>query len=186
MNWNDYEPFDPGVREPLQQTSRAAARAAYERLMSARRDRISALQRLAAANGIALDEGDAAIQRLDEWVRANVAADQKDPSRLHPMWYAVVNDIGIFLGEVMIARAPNLHWTFFTAGAKDAAYQRHVIMGFEGVPNPKYNVDVDALVAMVAHRAIQRLPLHDDEFVRIVRTAVARASRDPSVATRGA
>ncbi len=39
-------------------------------------------------------------------------------------------------------------------GAKDVSYQRHVIMGFAGVPNPRYNVDFDLLVAMLGHRVL--------------------------------
>jgi hypothetical protein len=38
-----------------------------------------------------------------------------------------------FLGDVIIARAPNVKWTFFEKGAKDVSFQRHVLSGFTKV-----------------------------------------------------
>ena len=66
----------------------------------------------------------------------------------------MVNDVALFLGDVLIERCPGLHWEFFTWGKKNAAYQRHVIMGFSRVPNPKYNIDIDAAVAAYGHRIV--------------------------------
>lgn len=37
---------------------------------------------------------------------------------------------------------------------KEVAHHRHVIMGFSLVPNPKYNMDIDRLVANYAHRIV--------------------------------
>jgi len=37
-------------------------------------------------------------------------------------------------------------------GGRALAYQRHVIMDFTRVPNPKYTVDPDLLIAMYGHR----------------------------------
>src|SRR5262249_24477501 len=73
------------------------------------------------------------------------------PGRLAPVWYSIVNDIALFLGDVMIQRHPELRWEFFIWAKKDISYQRHVIMGFNRVSNPKYNIDIDAAVAAYGH-----------------------------------
>lgn len=41
MNWNGYEVSDPGVDRPLGEFPRREARAAFDRLMDARRERIT-------------------------------------------------------------------------------------------------------------------------------------------------
>ncbi len=57
----------------------------------------------------------------------------------------------------MIERHPNLRWEFFTWGAKNVAYQRHVIMGF-GSEDPKFhtNIDIDRNVATYGHRVVAK------------------------------
>src|SRR5690348_14110430 len=80
-----------------------------------------------------------------DWFRGEVEI-EPGSGRLRKRWYAVVNDIGLFLGEVMVERSPILSWVFFTKGKKMSAYQRHVIMGFTKVENPDY-VDIDIGVA---------------------------------------
>jgi hypothetical protein len=39
-----------------------------------------------------------------------------------PEWYSVVHDVALFLGDLMIARCPELRWEFFTGGKKNVAY----------------------------------------------------------------
>jgi hypothetical protein len=41
-----------------------------------------------------------------------------------------------------------------TWGKKDVACQRHVIMGFSQVANPKYNLDLERRVAAYGHRIV--------------------------------
>jgi len=152
--WGDYEIYNPGVSGPLNTLSRREARQAFDMLMRARPQRTEMLRCLLAANGLVLTNANTAIQDLNDWFRANVEADPDEPGRLIPGWYSVVNDIALFLGDVMIERCPGLHWEFYTWGSKNAAYQRHVIMGFSRVPNPKYNIDIDAAVAAYGHRIV--------------------------------
>lgn len=155
IDWDGYEIYDPGVTGPLNTLPRAEARQAYTRLMQARPARIEMLRRLLKANGVELGASDAAIQDLNDWFYANVQADPERPGRLLPDWYSVVNDIALFLGDMMIERHPNLRWEFFTWGAKNVAFQRHVIMGF-GTEDPKFktNIDIDRMVATYGHRIV--------------------------------
>ena len=153
-NWDDYEIYHPGVFGPLNTLPRADARRAFNARIEAKPGRIEMLRRLLSANGIELASTDAAIQDLNDWFRASVEADPDQPGRLLPSWYSVVNDVALFLGDVMIERCPRLHWEFYTWGKKNVAYQRHVIMGFTQVPNPKYNIDIHRRVAAYGHRIV--------------------------------
>lgn len=143
--------------------------------MAAKQQRIEALRTLVAANGITLDESDATIQQLNGWFRSQVEAESTDPKRLRAMWYSVVNDLALFLGDLIVRRAPQLRWVFFDKFPRDVAFQRHVIMGFSRVPNRNYNLDIDWLIATYAHRVVAGLPVRDDDFLRIVEAAVSKA-----------
>jgi hypothetical protein len=153
MNWDEYEIYDPGVFAPLNTLPRAEARAAFDKLMREKTQRIEILRRLMSANGVHLSRTDEGIQDLNDWFRATIEPDPAKPGRLLPDWYSVVNDIALFLGEVITERCPGLRWQFFTWGKKDVAYQHHVLMGFR-VPNPKFNMDIDARVAGYGHRIV--------------------------------
>jgi hypothetical protein len=76
-----------------------------------------------------------------------VEINPEQPDRLRNLWYAVVNDMALYLGDVIIDRAPTLRWTFFDKATRDLAYQRHVLMGFSKAANPLYNVDIDMRLA---------------------------------------
>ncbi len=54
VSWDGYTPFDPGVDRPLDEVSRREARAAFDRLMAAKSQRIEELRQLLAANGLTL------------------------------------------------------------------------------------------------------------------------------------
>lgn len=174
VHWGEYAPFDPGVTRPLHEVSRHEARAAFQRLMAAKAERIAELERLLLLNGVALSSDDDGLQRLNDWFRSEVEGDPIT-GRLLPLWYAVVNDVGLFLGDVIIERNPNLKWVMFDKGARDIAFQRHVIMGFSGVANPKYNVDVDRLVATYGHRIIAGEPVEADAFVVWIHASATKA-----------
>lgn len=172
--WGDYSPFDPGVSRPLHEVTRREARAAFDRLMSAKDDRITELRQLLRLNGIDLASTEGSLQQLNDWFRAEVEGDPAT-GRLRSIWYAVVNDLALYLGDVMIERSPNLEWVFFDKGAKNDAFQRHVIMGFSKVPNPKYNTDIDLLLATYGHRIIRGYDVEADAFVAWVTSAQADA-----------
>ena len=178
IDWSGYAIYDPGVHGPWQDLPRAQAQAAYERLMEAKPHRIEQLRALLSRNGVQLGVDDASIQDLNDWFRAQVSpdpatSDHPNPDvrcRLLPEWYSVVSDISLFLGDVIISRYPHLRWEFFTRGKSNLSYQQNVITGFD-VPNPRYNLNVDYLVAGYAHQIVLGLPVPGDEFVSIVREA---------------
>jgi hypothetical protein len=172
--WDGYSPFDPGVSQPLHEVTKREARSAFNRLMAAKDDRIAELRQLLSANGIGLEPTDDGLQTLNDWFRESVEGDPAT-SRLRPIWYAVVNDLSLYLGEVMIQRCPNLRWVFYDKGSKHLSFQRHVIMGFSKVPNPKYNSDIDLLLATYGQRIVAGQDVERDDFVTWVRDAQSKA-----------
>ena len=119
---------------------------------------------------------------LNDWFVARVEADPQQPGRLTPIWYSVVHDVALFLGEVMIERHPHLYWEFFTWGRKHVAFQRHVIMGFS-TEDPKFhtNIDIDRWVAQYAHGIIEArgsIPTYDIVDVRGVKIDVDAVAAD--------
>ena len=173
VNWDGYEPYDPG---PLGSLPRRDARPAFDRLMASRWSRIAEVRALMVRNGVQLEADDRpALQTANDWFRAEVEPDPSRPERLRPLWYAVVNDLALVVGEAVVARVPGVHWQFFTAGARDVAYQRHVLMGFSKVPNTRYNFAVDLGRAIYGQRVIAGLPVEPDAFVKWVEAAAAKA-----------
>lgn len=174
VDWGDYSPFEPGVSRPLHEVSRREAREAFRRLMKAKDDRVAELRRLLERNGVALAPDDAGLRLVNDWFRREVDG-VAETGRLRNLWYAVVNDLALFLGEVMIERTPNLQWVMFDKGVRDVAFQRHVIMGFTDVANPNYNVDIDLLLASYGHRIVAGEPVETDPFVAWVAAAIDKA-----------
>jgi hypothetical protein len=173
--WNSYEPYDPGVDRPLHELSQEEARAAFERLMAAKDERVEMLRRLAEANGIDLDAPDG-IQRLNDWFVASVEADEGRPDRMENIWYSVVNDLALFLGEHLIDKTNgSLEWVFWTNGKSDFSYQRHVIAGFTNVANPHYYIDLDWALGVYGHRIVAGHDIDRDYFVSILEKALSRA-----------
>jgi hypothetical protein len=142
----------------------------------ARPERWAQLQRLLEGEGVVLGTTDADVQALNDWFRRSVKASSEDATRLANRWYAVVNDVAVVLGDVLIQRCPGLSWEFFTGGGKgDVAYQKHVITGFKNAPNAKFNLDIDRLVATYAHQVIAGVMVPEDYFVTILTAAQARS-----------
>jgi hypothetical protein len=175
VNWDDYEPFDPGVGQPLHELPRSEARAVYERMMAAKPERIEMLKGLLAVNGIDLDGTDEAVQAMNDWFRAELEPNPRDPGEPARLWSGVAYDIGLYLGDLLIERAPALEWRFFDKGKRDLSYQHPVIMGFD-VPNPKYNVDLPWAVRMYAYGLLNDAAEgEEDTFVSMVEHSVAQA-----------
>jgi hypothetical protein len=174
VEWDGYSPFDPGVNRPLHEVSRREARKAFDRLMAAKDDRKESLGRLLAANGVTLDDSDDGIQRLDDWFCDNVEGEAR-AGRLHNVWYAVVNDISLFLGDTMIKRSPNLRWEFFDISKRDVGYQRHVILGYTKVADPYYYVDIDMVVATYGVRIVADMETKPGLFVAVLAESQADA-----------
>ena len=176
IDWDGYEPYDPGTAEAPRALPRPSARQVFDRCMETRSSRIELLGRLLKANGVQLGTDDAAIQDLNDWFVANVEADPAQPGRLGSDWYSVAHDVALLLGEVMIERHQHLRWEFFTWGKTNVAFQRHVIMGFTTEDAKLHtNIDIDRMVATYAHQIVEAqgsVPTHGTVDVRGTRVDV--------------
>jgi len=175
IDWGSYEIYDPGVYGPSATLSRADARFAFDKLMEEKSQRLEMLAELVELNGMELDRTDAGVQGLDDWFRSQVEEDPESPGRLLGDWYSVVNDIALFLGEVMIERHPKLRWELFTAGRKNASYQEAVIMGFENSGVLNWDINLNWQVAGHGVAIVQGMRVDDDNFVGLLQVAARMA-----------
>jgi len=154
IDWNGYAPYELRFEGPRNELSRSQAREEFEHIMAARVERRDQLASLLEVNGVELSNTDAEIQELNDWLVDNIEESDHTPGVPESWWFAVTFDVAIFLGDVVIDRAPGLHWSLFTAGERDISYQRPVIVGFAKVKNPKYNLDFDRLLATWAYQIV--------------------------------
>lgn len=174
-NWDLYEPYRPPHRGLLAQLPRKQARDSFVAWMNARPDRWEQLRRL-LGDDVSLGDSNAEIQSLNDWFRESVEANPDEPARLSNRWYAVVNDVAVVLGDVLLLRCPGLSWEFFIkTGKRDVAYQKPVIVGFTRVANPKFNLDIDRLVATYAHRILAGMSVSASYFVEVLEAAQEQA-----------
>jgi hypothetical protein len=166
VDWTAYELFAPGVHAPLRRIPRAEAIAAYKHLMAGKPHRLESLRGLLATDGVELASDDVSIQRINDWFRARVEEDPEHRGYLLPKWYSVVNDLGLFLGDVMIERNPQLRWEFYRGAPSDIDYQNPVIMGFSSVKKFDIPIGVDGLLAMYGQRLVVGHEDPPDEFLR--------------------
>jgi hypothetical protein len=168
VEWGEYAPYVPPEYGLLGEMTPAQARRSFNHLMASKPERREQLCLLLARNGHPLGATDKAVQALNDWFRVNVEGSGTDPYRLRNVWYSVVNDIALFLGDVIIERYPRLRWQMFTHGKRNMSYQRHVLMGFTNVPDSKYNVDLDIAIATYGQRIVAGLDVPTDYFASIV------------------
>lgn len=173
IDWGDWQPFEGAPGRPLRDVDRRTALGYFDELMRARERRVEALERLVGRNGFHIGFDDEGLQNLNIWYRDHVEG--PGPERLFDRWYAVGLDVGLYLGEAIIRRAPTVQWRLSTAGKRDASYQRPVLMGFTKVPNSKYNVDPERLVGIHGHRIVAGYDEPHDLFVSIVQSASEKA-----------
>jgi hypothetical protein len=177
VDWDDYRPYNPGIDRPLDELPRKEARPAAERMIATRGERIEALKRLARANGIELDGSDESIQALNDWFRRELEPDPEDEGAPRPLWFGVIHDIGMYLGDLIIERAPGLEWRIFDKDKKADSYQHPVLMGFD-TKDPNYHVDAPWAVNLYAHRLLNDAAEgEDDYYLQVVRWSVDHAPK---------
>lgn len=87
---------------------------------------------LVARSGLQLppadNAGPSAVRELQDRFIENVVADRDKPGRLEAEWHSIAGDIGLYLGDIIIARSPNLQWSMYTTSRQSSSYQEAVIM----------------------------------------------------------
>jgi hypothetical protein len=175
VEWADYQVFDPRVCVPWRELPRKQAREIFNRVMSEKPDRIRQLKRLLHRHNVDLLGTDEGIDALEQWFITEVQPDSDRPDRLVNWWYGVAFDIGLFIGDTLIERAPNLHWELFTGGRTFPYYQNPVIAGFVNSPVPRLRVDPPAKVASLGECVIAGQPPRAHEWLPMIHDLVREA-----------
>ena len=158
IEFGGYEPYIPIVADPrpLHLASRAEAKAEFDDLMARRAERRQAFRALLERAGVARPDEPLDLDAVDAWFARNVRLQEGSTERFESVWYAVMTDYGITLGDLLIEAHPWLSWVFWTRHKKDDSYQRAVVAGFRSVPKPHYYVDFAFRLVVFAFRAVRR------------------------------
>jgi hypothetical protein len=167
VNWAGYEPYMPPHPGPLLELTRRQARECFEHLTKSLPDRIQQLQGLFATNGLPLGVDCESIQQIDDWFRVNVEANPAEPGRLRNIWYALIADLGLLLGSIMVQRHPHLRWEMLVGGKREVSYQRHVIVGFSRA-YPRFYVDPAFAISTYAHAIIESEDVRQNLFMAML------------------
>ena len=85
-------------------------------LMQARPKRISMIVNLLKANGINVSANDQCWTAIGQWISANIEPN-REPGKggylFRPIWYSLLLDLSVLLGEQIISLKPGNRWHFW-------------------------------------------------------------------------
>lgn len=171
VDWRSYRPDWPPFEGPLSSLSRKEAKISFEHFMQEREKRLAELKGLLERNGISLGFNEKDLQSVNDWFVENVERCERNPDWLENLWYSVIHDLSVFIGEMIISRHPNLHWDFFVGKKIDISYQRPVIMGFDNIPKVRMEMNISVALVTFATRVVCQLPVPQGYFVSLVEQA---------------
>ncbi len=168
VDWANYQPYVPPFDGPLSALSRKEAKISFEHFMSERPARLEQLTDLLAKNGVVLSFDSDNLDITNDWFVANVESRESTINRLENIWYSIILDLTVFIGEAIISRHPELHWDLFIWGKKNASYHTPVIMGFENITKVPMDMNLSLALVVYANRVTQKLPVPRHYFVSLV------------------
>jgi hypothetical protein len=169
-----YRIYEAKVDRPLHEVPRKVAQQAFDWFLQQREERIKQLVQFAREDGWKIKFDRSSLEDLHAWFYKQVADTRGTGDRPPGFVYSLCKDIGIFLGELIIANTSCLDWKLFVWGKKEMSYQRPVLMGFN-VPNPKYYIDPDYVLSQYAHRIFAGGKFEAGLFKAIYDSAVAKS-----------
>jgi hypothetical protein len=135
-------------------------------------------------NGIRLSGSDDDVRAMNHWFIRHVEASAQRPNRLAPLWYAVVNDVTLYLGDQLVARTKVLRWAFEVSEGCDTAPVPIIGRGRVATEHPglciafpvgkdrEYHMRLDDLVADYALAVLADRHVDADYFLNILLAAV--------------
>lgn len=182
--WGAYQRHGSGVERLLSELSPIRALVALERLLVGREERLAALRSLLAAYDIRLEGSDESIRRMNQWFVRQVEGDRTQ-RRLDPAWYSVVNDVALYLGQLLVARTRTLRWLFDVengalqypaAGLVDRGGRTYVhpglIIAFPVGHDRLYRLPLDELIASYGHAVLCGQHVDPDYFLNLLLAGV--------------
>lgn len=173
LDLTGWQPLSVPWTGELRDAPPTEAQAVYDAIMAARPARLTALAALAARHGVDLDAADA-TDRLGAWVCDGARAAGPDAVG-DPRWIGLGADVALWLGERVIATCPGVRWQLYTAHKKATGFQRAVLVGFAGVDDPRYYVDVAHFIGRWLELALRRRAARADFLTTVAASAVADA-----------
>lgn len=183
--WRRYSATEGGVDALLSSLDATRAAIALERLLGSRQTRVAALDQLVGLGVSDRFAGPNRLQRTNHWLIRHVStADQE--GRLAPLWYRVVNDVALLLGEELIDRSQGrIRWAYTAIASSDSKGVRTepnlAILDGEplgltvNVPTDRsqgYHLPLDRLVAQYAEAVVMGHRVDPDYFLGLVLTAI--------------
>lgn len=187
IDFGTWTPLPLNVAGALRDAPREVAQAVFDTLMHARHARCASLQQLAAHHSVHIDAvaSEASAHAMGTWLLPRLAP-TLTPTDVRG--YGLAVDLALWLGEGLIAAAPQLHWTLLTSHKKSTGYQRAVLTGFGRVHDrgPKasshdagaerhYYVDVAHFVAAWVDYGTRQRAARADFLATIFATTLADA-----------
>ncbi len=182
IEWDGYEPYDPGVADPPNRLSRSEARQVFKRRMGAKSAHIEMLGRLLKANGNGIGTDERLQSRISTtgfWPASRLTLDSPAGSRptgirWHTTWRCSRR------GDNRAAPAPALGVLHLGQDKRRVPASRDHGLQTE---DPKFhtNVDIDRMVATYAHQIIEArgsIPAYGTVEVRGARMNVDAVAAD--------
>ncbi len=119
------------ILDPYDRTDKRTARQGFNALMEAKAERIASLTARLVEEGIELGDTPAHVDALESWLVTN-AAPSTGRGHLGPdrKWTSVCHDVGLYVGDLLIARHPILHWAFLDVGPRYTERFSAAVLGF--------------------------------------------------------
>ena len=127
------------ILDPYDRSDKRAARKSFTALMAARPQRIVDLTAWLANQGVVLGDTREQLDTLEQWLITNAVStpDQNGNPTTARLWGSICQDVGMYLGDLLITRHPFLHWTFPDLSEKYEERFAPAVTGFP-VPNKKW------------------------------------------------
>jgi hypothetical protein len=150
----DYAVYDYWPRQWLDLSGREA-RSEYRRFIGAVPSRMTMFEALLRRNALPGGCEPAKLQALNDWFLEHVTADASGvwPA---PEWRSFAMDVGLYLGQGVIAAHPHLHWDLAATGPTFVEYRQHVIVGFTQKGYDRHRISPSGQMFTYAKRAVDR------------------------------
>ena len=170
-----YPPWEAIATGPLRDVARAEAEEFFAWFLRSRAARMGALYRVLPQAAQAPTRAQLVAIGGEVATRLRAATYDAFHDDRAPRLTAFVGDLGLWLGERIIAAAPELGWRLALSHKKALGFQRPVLMGFAGL-DPNYYVDVGFFVASWAELAARGRQAAPDFLAHIEASALADAA----------
>ncbi len=148
MNWHGYELVRIEY-SPTAQT-KAIAKAASVPLLGSKPQRLRMFGDLLVQNGLPADlQSEAVLRSVFDFFIQNVEASSSNTQVIGPEWESFAIDLGLVLGDHMIAKKPYLRWAFLDGDKRQLNAWQTGLIGFEyGIYAPPLFVAQSGNVAL--------------------------------------